>query len=96
MIYPLIRKKCNKRRLHKENQPLEQLDRVIEEIREMMVRSTKRILSTKEVEIEEILQSSREEEATTTTKKEQDGQLQGEVWDPGGFQQRRELMSRSS
>jgi hypothetical protein len=27
------------RRLHKENQPMDQLDRVIEEIRRMMVRS---------------------------------------------------------
>jgi len=33
-------KKVQQRRLHKENQPLEKLDRVIEEIREMMVRST--------------------------------------------------------
>jgi hypothetical protein len=42
MIYPLI-KKLQQRRLHKKSQPLEQLDRVIEEIRKLMLRSAEEV-----------------------------------------------------
>jgi hypothetical protein len=78
------------RRLHKENQPIEQLDRVIEEIRELMLRSAQEAVNKGKL--------NRGEPAITTGKKKKKkknnnnnkgarGQLQGEVWDPGGFQQ---------
>jgi hypothetical protein len=41
------------RRLHKENQPLEQLERVIEEIRELMVRSEEKVASRRNMNMRE-------------------------------------------
>jgi hypothetical protein len=70
MIYPLIRKKLQQRRLHKKSQPLEQLDRVIEEIRKLMLRSARssqqRELNRGEPAIA-AGKKKEEEEATTTT-----------------------------
>jgi hypothetical protein len=70
------------RRLQEQGQPLEQLDAVIEEIMELMLRLA-------ETDSEEGL--SRKEAATTAQKQQQqqengaDGKLQIFVWDPGGF-----------
>jgi hypothetical protein len=62
------------------------LDREIKEIRELMVRSTEEIVSRRKLNMGE--------PATTIGKQQQQqhsrgagGQLQEEVWDPGGFQQ---------
>jgi hypothetical protein len=74
------------RRLHKKSHPLEQLDRVIEEIRRMMLSL-----------VEEFNKRnlSRGEPTTPTWNKKQQqqhswrgerGKPQGRVWDPGGFQ----------
>jgi hypothetical protein len=72
------------RRLNEQSQPLEQLDEVIEEIRELMIRSAR--TASEE-------QLSRKEEAATRSKQQQGNgakrQLQTFVWDPGGFPQLR-------
>jgi hypothetical protein len=47
-------KKVQQRRLHKENQPVEQLDMVIEEIRRLMVRSAKEAVSKEKLNKGEI------------------------------------------
>ena len=39
--FDVFKKEVHQRRLHKKSQPLEQLDREIEEIRKLMLRSTK-------------------------------------------------------
>jgi hypothetical protein len=83
---PICRKFLQLGRLHEQGQPLEQLDEVIEEIRELMIRSV-------ETASKEGL--GRKEEAATTQKQQQqqgdgaDEQLQRFVWDPGGFPQLR-------
>jgi hypothetical protein len=83
---PNCRKILQLRRLQKQSQPLEQLDEVIEKIRELMIRS-------EETSSEE--QLSRKE-ATTTTQQQQQRrrsgvrrQLQKMIWDRGGFPQLR-------
>jgi hypothetical protein len=70
------------RRLQQQDQPLEQLDEVIEEIRELMLKSAG--TTSKE-------QLSRKKEAAAAQRKQQqqqegaNGQLHTFVWDPGGF-----------
>jgi hypothetical protein len=64
---PIDKKELQPRRLHKINQPLEQLEEVIEEIRRLMLRSAQESVS-KEAEQKEACHSSRE--ATTTTTKQ--------------------------
>jgi hypothetical protein len=84
---PIDKEGVQQRRLHKESQPLEQLDRVIEEIRRLMLRSAHESVSKEKL--------SRRKPAIAAGKKQQqqqqssgaDGQLQRIVWDPGGFQQ---------
>jgi hypothetical protein len=78
---PNCRKFLQLGRLQKQSQPLEQLDEVIEKIRNLMIRST-------ETASEEKLR--REEEAAAAAAVEQQGsgarrQLQKMIWDPGGF-----------
>jgi hypothetical protein len=82
---PNCRKFLQLRRLHEQSQPLEQLDEVIEEIRELMIRSA-------ETASEEKLSREVEEEEAAA-KQQGDGadeQLQKFVWDPGGFPKLRE------
>jgi hypothetical protein len=85
---PNCRKKLQLRRLHEQSQPLEQLDEVIEEIREMMLGSAETVSKEK---------LSRRKEAAATAEAEAaatgdgaDEQLQKFVWDPGGFPKLRE------
>jgi hypothetical protein len=66
MIYP-FEEEVQQRRLHKKSQPLEQLDRVIEEIRRLMLRSTEVVNKGK---------MNRGEPATTTGKKKKKQQQQ--------------------
>jgi hypothetical protein len=47
-------KKVKQRRLHKENQPVEQLDMVIEEIRRLMARSAEEAVNKEKLNIGEI------------------------------------------
>jgi hypothetical protein len=88
---PICRKKMQLRRLHGQNQPLQQMDEMIEDIRRLMLRSieiaSKERLSRRKVEVE-----------ATTTKQWKQQQQQGSgvdeqlpriVWDPRGFQQLR-------
>jgi hypothetical protein len=89
-----ISQKETARRLQKQSQPQEQLDREIEDIRRMMLRSAQ--ISSKE-------KLGREKATAAAQRKEQqqqngaDKKLQRLVWDPGGFQQLQgKLMSRSS
>jgi hypothetical protein len=55
------------RRLHKENQPIKQLDRVIEEIRRLMLRSAQEVVSKRKLNRGEPARATGKEEATTTT-----------------------------
>jgi hypothetical protein len=72
------------RRLHEQDQPLEQLDAVIEEIRRLMLRSA-------ETASEERLSRKESSSSSSSSRKQQqqqngaDGKLQIFVWDPGGF-----------
>jgi hypothetical protein len=83
---PNCRKFLQLRRLQKQDQPLEQLDEVIEEIRRLMLRSAE--TASKE-------QLSRKEEAIVAAARKQqqgngaDEQLQRMILDPGGFQHQR-------
>jgi hypothetical protein len=77
---PDCRKFLQLRRLQQQDQPLEQLDQVIEDIRRLMVEST-------ETTSEERL-SRKEVAAVKKQQQQQDGvdeQLQRMIWDPGGF-----------
>jgi hypothetical protein len=97
---PIEETEVQQRRLHKESQPLEQLDRVIEKIRRLMLRSAQEAVSRRKL--------NNKEPARAAGKKKQQqqqqhswrgarGQLQGKVWDPGGFQHwRRGAHERSS
>jgi hypothetical protein len=71
-------------RMQKESHPLEQLDKDIEKIRKLILRSAQETASEEElrrrrpaIAVGKIRQQSRGV----------DGQLQRIVWDPGGFQQ---------
>jgi hypothetical protein len=64
------------RRLHEQNQPLEQLDEVIEEIKKLMLGSAR--TANKE-------RLSRKEAAAVAQQNGADGKLQIFVWDLGGF-----------
>jgi hypothetical protein len=83
---PMCPKYLQPRRLHEQDQPLEQMDAMIEEIRRLMLRSA-------ETASEERL-GRREATAKTTQQQQQqqqdgaDEQLQRMIWDPGGFQHR--------
>jgi hypothetical protein len=87
------------RRLHKKSQPLEQLDRVIEEIRKLMLRSAEAVNKGEMNRREPAIAAGKKRRRTTTTQHRRGarGQLQGRVWDPGGFQHwRRGAHERSS
>jgi hypothetical protein len=47
MIFPIAKKFLQHGRLHEQSQPLEQLDEVIEKIRELMIRSVETISKEK-------------------------------------------------
>jgi hypothetical protein len=89
---PMGQKFLQLRRLQELDQPREQLDEVIEDIRRLMLRS---VQTTSEEQL------GREKAAAAAQLKHQqngaDGKLQRLVWDPGGFQQLQgKLMRRSS
>jgi tRNA U34 5-methylaminomethyl-2-thiouridine-forming methyltransferase MnmC len=82
---PICREEVQWSRLQEESQPWEQLDEIIEEIRRMMIISTEAFNKGK---------LSRRRPAIVVGKMQQQhqsrgayGQIQGTVWDPGGFQQ---------
>ena len=83
------------RRLQRQSQPQEQLDREIEDIRRLMLRSV-------QITSEEKLGREKAAVAAAQRKQQQqqngaDEKLQRLVWDPGGFQQLQgKLMRRSS
>jgi rRNA-processing protein FCF1 len=82
------------RRLHEQDQPLEQLDEVIMEIMELMVESedtaSKEKLSRRKGVVVAAAQRKQQQIGA-------EGKLQRLVWDPGGFQQvQGKLMSGSS
>jgi hypothetical protein len=79
------------RRLHKENQPLEQLDRVIEEIRKMMLRSievfNKGELNKRDPTIAAVKnQKKKKKQQQQHSWRGARGQLHKRIWNPGGFQ----------
>jgi hypothetical protein len=85
---PICRKKMQLRRLHGQNQPLQQLDEMIEDIRRLMLRSTetasKEKLSRRE---EQQQQATKQQKQQQQQRSGADEQLPRIVWDPGGFQQ---------
>jgi hypothetical protein len=88
---PTNKEELQPRRLHKKSQPLEQLDRVIEEIRKLMLRSAQEAVNKEGDEQKRACHSSREEKKKKTEQQQHSwrgarGQLQKRVWDPGGFQ----------
>jgi hypothetical protein len=71
------------RRLHGQDQPLEQLDEVIEEIRELMLKSAHTASREQLGRRKEATAAAAAEAAATT---EWSGwKLQRLIWDPGGF-----------
>jgi hypothetical protein len=78
------------RRLHKENQPLEQLDRVIEEIMKLMLRSTEAVNKGKMSRGGPTIAAKKKKKKMQQQQQQQGRgarrQLQGRVRDPGGFQ----------
>jgi hypothetical protein len=70
--------------LHKKSQPLKQLDRVIEEIRKLMLRSAKVVNKEKLRRGELVVASGNMKQQHSWIGAR--GQLQGKVWDLGGFQ----------
>jgi hypothetical protein len=77
----MCRKFLQLRRLHEQDQPLGQLDEVIDMIRELMIRSAETVSK----------ETLNRREATTMQQQQQQGdeadeQLQRMIWDPGGFQ----------
>jgi hypothetical protein len=76
------------RRLHKESQPLDQLDEVIEGIRRLMLRSAAETASEEELSRGEPAIAAGQQMQQQQRSSGADGQLQRTVWDPGGFQQR--------
>jgi hypothetical protein len=82
-------------RLHKESQPIEKLEEVIEEIRELMVKSTKEVVSRGEAEQRKTCMSSRD--ATTSNKaEEQEDNSRRKFGIQEDFNRAGKLMSRSS
>jgi hypothetical protein len=75
------------RRLHKESQPLDQLDEVIEGIRRLMLRSAAETASEEELSRGEPTIAAGQQMQQQQRSSGADGQLQRTVWDPGGFQQ---------
>jgi hypothetical protein len=86
------------RRLHKENQPLEQLDRVIEEIREMMVRSAEEAVSKEKLNRGEPARAAgkKKKKQTTTTNRGAEDNSKEKFGIQEDFNRAGELMSRSS
>jgi hypothetical protein len=74
-------------RVHKESQPLEQLDREIEEIRRLMLRSAQEAVNKGRLRKRNPGREARKQQQQPQGSGV-DGQLQRIVWDLGGFQQR--------
>jgi hypothetical protein len=87
MIYPIAEKNLQLRRLHEQSQPLEQLDEVIEKIRELMIRSAE--TASKEKLSRKRSSSNSSSSSSNSRGDGADEQLQKFVWDPGGFPQLR-------
>jgi hypothetical protein len=80
-------KKVQQRRLHKESQPVDKLDRVIEEIRRLMLRSAQEVVSKEKLDRKEPARETGEMQEQQRNERGAERQLQEKVWDPGGFQQ---------
>jgi hypothetical protein len=85
---PTDKEEVQPRRLHKESQPLEQLDMIIEEIRRLMIRSAEAVSKGKLSRGEPAIAAGQQMQQQQQQSSGADGQLQRTVWDPGGFQQR--------
>jgi hypothetical protein len=86
---PTEMKELQQRGLHKESQPWEQLDKVIEEIRRLMLSSAAETASNERLSRRKPTRAAgkkKQQQQQQHSWKGADGQLQGKVWDPGGFQ----------
>ena len=88
---PTDKEELKQRILHKKSQPLEQLDRVIEEIRKLMLRSVEEINKGNMTRGEPAIAVGKKHNKKQQQQKQHSwrgsrGQLQGKFWDPGGFQ----------
>jgi hypothetical protein len=75
------------RRLHKKSQPLEQLDRVIEEIIKLMLRSAEETVSKEKLSIRDLVIAAGKQQQQQQQSRGVGKQIQEKVWDPDGFQQ---------
>jgi hypothetical protein len=79
------RRRCSREDCKREASPVDQLDREIEEIRRLMLESTKKIVNNR-------WRLTRGDPATATGQQQEKqsrragGQLRAKVWDPGGSQ----------
>jgi hypothetical protein len=82
---PIFQEEVQLRRLHKESQPLEKLDKVIEEIISLMSSLAVDTTSNKKLSRRELARVAGQQQQQQRSRGA-DVQLQGKVWDPGGFQ----------
>jgi hypothetical protein len=86
---PTKKTEVQQRRLHTKSQPVEQLDEVIEEIRRLMLSSATETASNEKLRRREIARAAgkkKQQKQQQHSWRGADGQLQGKVWDPGGYQ----------
>jgi hypothetical protein len=83
---PTDEKKVQQRRLHKKSQPLEQLDRVIEEIKKLMLRSAEVVNKEELNRGETAIAAGKKKKKKQHSWRGARGQLHKRIWDPGGFQ----------
>jgi hypothetical protein len=100
---PTDKKEVQQRRLHKKSQPLEQLDRVIEEIKKLMLRSAEAVSRGELNRREPAIAAGKKQKKKKKQKQQQHswrgarGQLQGEFGIQEDFNTgEEELMRRSS
>jgi hypothetical protein len=75
-------------RLQRRSQPVDQMDRVIEEIRRLMLKSAEETVKNREKLIrgEPVVAVQQQQQQQQQQRRGVDGQLQIQVWDPGGSQ----------
>jgi hypothetical protein len=84
---PIFREEMQSRRLHKENQPREQLEEVIKGIKRLMLKSAAESVSKKLSRKKPTIAAGENQKKQQQQCNGADGQLQITVWEPSGFQQ---------
>jgi hypothetical protein len=71
--------------MHKRSQPVDKLDKMVEEIRDLMMKLAEEVVSRRRLNKEEPAGVARKQQQQQQSRRE-GGHLQREVCDPGGFQ----------